>query len=170
MPNQNTGENATNPANNDGNTVDKRDNKGRFIPGAKANPSGIFTPENQPSGDAKSIGRLKKKASREILVELLSAKVDFEDNSAVKAELITIFGKKLVKNASAYELMAMRQMVKALKANDTQAFMALSNQTFGTLQKMEYSGPGGQPIQMKSQVTRVVVVKNPHAASEPGQE
>jgi hypothetical protein len=169
MTDQATGENASNPSENGGNTEVSRDVKGRFSPGQSATPSKVFTSGNQPPGTAKSLGKQKKKASREALLELLSMKIDLDAMPQVRDELIQVFGKKALKKASAYEISAMRQMVKALKANDTQAFMALSNQTFGTLQKMEHSGPGGKAIGMDFNgkvTTRVVVVKNPHASEQ----
>lgn len=150
---------------NGGHTVVPRTEKGQFVPGIGGNPTTIITKENQPTGEAKSLGKKKKKAGREALRELLEGlKYTFQSPEA-KLELELAFGKKAVKKANAYDIMTMKQMLVSIKKSHTLAYNTLNNQAYGfPKQSLEHGGPGGGPIQTR-QVTQVIV-ENPHLAKD----
>lgn len=147
---------------NAGQTEVIRTEKGQFPPGMSGNPDKIITKENQPTGAAKSKGKQLKKASREALRDILNLKYTFSDPKA-KEELENAFGKRAVKNANAYEIAAMKQLLVSIRKSNSQAFTGLSNQAFGLpKQALEHTGAGGGPIATAQTVITQVIVENPH--------
>jgi len=62
---------------------------------------------------------------------MLGARISIAHNQKIQSEMKELFGEDLPENFTIGELMAVRQMEKAIKTGDTQAFNALVDQTMG---------------------------------------
>lgn len=127
-----------------------------------------FSSTHQPPDQVKKKATLaKKRATRELLKELLNMQYQFEENSQIKQELEKTFGKKAVKAGTVLDIMAMRQIIKSVKGNNTNAFREVLVQAYGLpKQQLEHSGPDGGPIETaNNHVHTTVIIENPHNES-----
>ncbi len=90
-----------------------------------------FTSTKQPTGRAKSEGKMRAKFTRERIKELLAAQYNFSANSKVRVQLETAFGKQVIANADAGTLAIMQQINLAILKGDTMAAREILNQAFG---------------------------------------
>jgi hypothetical protein len=89
-----------------------------------------FTSENQPTGQAKSAGKQKKKFTREVLKEMLNMPYKFAEDSGLKKQLIAAFGKDVL-DLPIGEIMSLMQMQKAVLKGDTAAYNSVIDQALG---------------------------------------
>ena len=102
-----------------------RDAKGKIIDGT--NEGNSFTSENQPSGEAKSLGKLKKRALKDLANALISG--DRLDKCKFIAEKV---GLDLSDEEFTLEIaMTLKQIERALDEGDTKAFNAAMDRLLG---------------------------------------
>lgn len=92
-----------------------------------------FSKENRATREMyKKASKTKadKRAAREIIKDLMKGKYKFAGNSQIKQQLITAFG-DVVNNMSAFEVMTLMQMQKAILKGDTYAFSTLLDHSYG---------------------------------------
>lgn len=88
-----------------------------------------FTPENQPSGEAKSIGMRRKFALRDLLS--LSTGQKFEGSQKDYRDACAIYFQIQPEDVTVKMIMEFRQIEKAILKGDTQAYNALMTRGFG---------------------------------------
>lgn len=121
-----------------GNTTTKRQRKP--LEGVK------FSSDYQPSGEAKSKGKQRKKFTREVMKEMLSMKYKFTPESRIKEQLVNAFGAGVLELTVA-EVMVIQQMNKAVLKADTYAFQTVMDQALGRpVQSVANTDPDGNAI------------------------
>ena len=109
-------------------TQHKRNKQRGFPKGVSGNPSKKFTSENQPSGAAKSQGKLRKKRG----VELIRSILDLQGKENLKERELAAEYFALAENEISIEvLMILVQIRKAIQKGDGQAFTYLMDRLYG---------------------------------------
>jgi hypothetical protein len=105
--------------------------KGASAPGRKPPPdSAKFTSTNQPSGEAKRNGLLKRKTGVELARAILQLSFEGAKDSPLKKAAAEYF--KIPEKEITVEMMLMfRQAEKAVQKGDTRAFDAVMDRAFG---------------------------------------
>lgn len=104
----------------------KRPGKGGTIP-----PDGVpFSKKNQPSGEAKSLGWMKKKKGQELAQAIMELAFKGMKNDALKKAAAEYYGVK-PEDITVEMMMVFRQAEKAIQKSDTNAFNAVMNRAHG---------------------------------------
>ncbi len=147
------------PGENTGNTGE---NSGEYKVGPYNPPLQTrFGTRPPPDPEKQKKTKARKKFERELFHELLLMKYNFEENSAIKKQLVDTFGPKVLKmpaGAIAY----LRTIQKAISKPGANDLAQLFNQALGLpKQAMEHSGPGGAPIETSNvqRITKVIITR-----------
>lgn len=109
-------------------TQEKRRQDTKFQKGQSGNPTQKFTSKNQPTGAAKSFGKLKKKRGVELIKTILE--LEAKDNSAIKQQAADYFA--IPANQITIEtLLILRQVQKAIEKSDGPAFNSIMDRLYG---------------------------------------
>lgn len=102
-----------------------------------------FTAENQPSGEAKAKGYLKKRVGRELLRTILA--MDFKGmGPAFKQQLGEYYGldPEEITNEGA---LVLSQLITAIQKGDTFAFNAIMDRAYGKPKELRESAASNNP-------------------------
>jgi hypothetical protein len=133
----------------------RRPGKGGIYPPANGKK---FTKDYQPSGEAKSAGKLAKKRGQELAKSILDLAFKGMQDSQLKKSAAEYFG--IDPSEITVEMMLLfRQAEKAIQKADTNAFNAYMNRAFGMpKQQTELSGEAILSPFSDKQVTDIIKV------------
>lgn len=127
-----------------------------------------FSKDYQPTGNAKSKGKKKKRFARELVTEMLQMPYKFAADSQVKKQLIQNFGNEIVE-MTVGEVMTLQQMQKAIMKADTIAYSTLLDQAFGRVSQHVDLTSKGETINTKPvlQILPTKVIDAPNIEDDP---
>lgn len=106
-----------------------------------------FSKENQPDPALKKAGHQRKRMIKDVINALLDGKYKFADDSQIKKQLIAAYGLEVL-DKSAFEIMTLQQVQKAILKGDTQAFSALLDRVDGRpVQAIAPTDPDGNELE-----------------------